>query len=118
MEATKIDALRKEKENLVKLHSTEVETLEKAHARAIEEMHELLGQVERLTGEKTQTMEERGSLEKQIEKTRTFLEAKSNELTGATEILKRYKEDRAVFRAKVDTQVSERNEFTRELMDQ
>ncbi|KAI9915999.1 hypothetical protein PsorP6_006920 [Peronosclerospora sorghi] len=51
-----IDALRKEEESLVKLHSTEVETIEKSHAREIEELHELLEQVERLTREKTQTM--------------------------------------------------------------
>ncbi|KAI9917800.1 hypothetical protein PsorP6_013337 [Peronosclerospora sorghi] len=115
---TKIDALRKEKEILVKLHYTEVETLEKTHARAIKELHELQEQVERLTREKTQAMEECGSLETQLEKTRDLLAAKSYEPKEATEILKRCKEDRAVSRVKVDPQVSERNEFTRELMDQ
>ncbi|KAI9919267.1 hypothetical protein PsorP6_017571 [Peronosclerospora sorghi] len=39
-------------------------------------------------------------------------------MNRVTEILKRCKEDRAVSRAKVDPQVSERNEFTRGLMDQ
>ncbi|KAI9895155.1 hypothetical protein PsorP6_019489 [Peronosclerospora sorghi] len=63
-------------------------------------------------------MEERGSLETQLENTRALLAAKSDELKEAAEILNRYKEDRAVSRAKVDDQVSERNGFTRELMDQ
>ncbi|KAI9922065.1 hypothetical protein PsorP6_001028 [Peronosclerospora sorghi] len=99
---TKIDALRKEKESLVKFHSAEVETLEKAHARAIEELREMQEKVKRLTREKTQTMED----------------PKSDELKEETEILKRCKEDRAVFRAKVVPQVSELNEFTSEIMDQ
>ncbi|KAI9911088.1 hypothetical protein PsorP6_009802 [Peronosclerospora sorghi] len=63
-------------------------------------------------------MEERGSLNTQLKNTRTLLAAKSDERKEATEILKRCKEDRAVYRAKVDAQVSERNESTRELMDQ
>ncbi|KAI9918468.1 hypothetical protein PsorP6_011782 [Peronosclerospora sorghi] len=115
---TKIDALRKEKENLVKLHCNEVETLEKAHVRAIEGLHELQEQVELLTREKTQTIDERGFLETQLKKTRALLAAKSAELKEATEILELCKEDRTASRAKVDAQVSERNEFTREIMDQ
>ncbi|KAI9919017.1 hypothetical protein PsorP6_011950 [Peronosclerospora sorghi] len=69
-------------------------------------------QVERLNLEKTQKMEESGSLETQLEKTRALLADKSDELKEATEILKRCKEDRAVSRAKVDAQASEHNEFT------
>ncbi|KAI9918140.1 hypothetical protein PsorP6_013380 [Peronosclerospora sorghi] len=63
-------------------------------------------------------MEESRSLETQLEKTRAPLAANSDELKEATEILKRCKEDREVSRAKVDAQVSERNELTRELMHQ
>ncbi|KAI9912798.1 hypothetical protein PsorP6_006459 [Peronosclerospora sorghi] len=75
-------------------------------------------QVELLTGEKTQTMDERGYLETRLEKTRALLAAKSAELKEETEILERCKEDRTASRAKLDAQVSERNEFTRAIMDQ
>ncbi|KAI9907169.1 hypothetical protein PsorP6_016289 [Peronosclerospora sorghi] len=63
-------------------------------------------------------MEERGSFQTQLEKNRGLLAAKSDERKEGTEILKRCKEDRAVSCAKVDPQVIERNEFTRDLMDQ